>query len=233
MAQRSTHELKRNAEGLAGKVLEHKVLLVLCLIVLAAGCCISAAGLGGGRQEGVTVERASGEAGSSGSADVSPSSDSGNAKKAASAELYVIDIDGAVAAPGVYRLAEGSRISDAIDAAGGLTDAADVSTLNRAAKLADGQKVHVPALGEEVAAAPVSSDPQGAGTAAASGAALININTATAEELQALSGVGPSTAKAIVEDREAHGPFSSIEDLMRVSGIGEKKFEKMRSQVCI
>ena len=90
--------------------------------------------------------------------------------------------------------------------------------------------VLVPARAEEgtAAAAP------GGGAASQTGAgSLVNINLATADQLQALSGVGEATARAIVEDREAHGPFSSVEDLMRVSGIGQKKFDKLKGQICV
>ena len=88
-----------------------------------------------------------------------------------------------------------------------------------------------PAQGEEVAEAPSSGVTQTSGADAT--AALVNINTASAEELQALPGVGPATAAAIVEERERNGPFASPEDIMRVSGIGEKKYQKMQAMICV
>lgn len=142
-------------------------------------------------------------------------------------EVFVVHVDGAVAAPGVYELKPGARVNDAVLAAGGLAEGADTSTLNLAAPLADGDKVHVPREGE----APVVSGSDGVEDDATTGP--INLNTATAEELDALPGVGDATARAIVEDREANGPFSAPEDLMRVSGIGEKKFERIRELVCV
>lgn len=139
----------------------------------------------------------------------------------------VVHVDGMVGMPGVYELAEGARVSDAVTAAGGLAGGADTSSLNLAAPLADGEKVHVPREGETLA--PGVSDE--AADDATTGP--INLNAATAEELDALPGVGEATARAIVEDREANGPFTTPEDLMRVSGIGEKKFERIRGLVCV
>lgn len=152
-------------------------------------------------------------------------------------QVIVVHVDGAVAAPGVYELGEGhARVTDAVAAAGGLVDGADTASVNLAGRVTDGQKVYIPREGEQVAANASSS--QGSGDASSSGASatpsgLVNINTASAEELDALPGVGPSTAAAIVEEREANGPFSSADDLMRVSGIGEKKFAKLKDHVCV
>lgn len=143
------------------------------------------------------------------------------------ARLFV-HIDGAVNAPGVYELLEGSRVNDAVGAAGGLREDADTTSINLAAEVTDGEKIHVPAVGELVTTSP--ADEKGLG---ASDTALININTADVAELDELPGVGESTARAIVEDREANGPFTTPEDLMRVSGIGEKKFAKLEAMICV
>ena len=140
----------------------------------------------------------------------------------------VVHVDGAVAAPGVYELPAGSRANDAVLAAGGGVEGADTSSINLAAPLADGEKVHVPLAGE---ASPAPS--AGAGAAPEQASGPVNLNTAGVEELDALPGVGEATARAIIEDRERNGPFSSPEDLMRVSGIGEKKFEKLEAMVCV
>lgn len=147
----------------------------------------------------------------------------------------VVHVDGAVASPGVYELAIASpRVRDAVDAAGGLAQGADTSSINLALPLGDGQKVHVPFEGEAAGAEADSSGGDAAvGSVSSSMPSLVNINSATAEELDSLPGVGPSTAAAIVEDRDANGPFSSVEDLMRVSGIGEKKFAKLRDHICV
>ena len=128
-----------------------------------------------------------------------------------------------------------SRVGDAIEAAGGFVADADATRVNRAAKLQDGQQVYVPRVGETGGGGPgavvpdIGASAQGVATAEGP----VNINRASESDLDALPGVGPSTARAIVEDRDANGPFSSIEDLMRVSGIGEKKFEKLKSSICV
>lgn len=135
----------------------------------------------------------------------------------------VVHVDGMVGTPGVYELTEGARVSDAVTAAGGLAEGADTSSLNLAAPLADGEKVYVPAEGEE---ATTSSE-------GASSGGLVNLNSAGVEQLDELPGVGEATARAIIEDREANGPFTTPEDLMRVSGIGEKKFAKLEGMICV
>ena len=135
----------------------------------------------------------------------------------------VVHVDGMVGMPGVYELAEGARVSDAVAAAGGLAEGADTSSLNLAAPLADGEKVHVTAEGEEVTAS----------SGGASSGDLVNLNNASVEQLDELPGVGEATARAIIEDREANGPFTTPEDLMRVSGIGEKKFAKLEGMICV
>ena len=145
-------------------------------------------------------------------------------------DKIVVDVSGAVKNPCVVTLSEGDRVSDAIEAAGGLNEDADVSVLNRAAKLSDGMKITVPRVGESASSA--QSD-GGGETSSEASSSLININTASEDELQELSGVGPSTAAAIVQDREENGLFTSPEDLMRVSGIGEKKFAKVKDSICI
>ena len=93
--------------------------------------------------------------------------------------------------------------------------------------------MHVPFEGEAAGAEADTNGGDAAGSVPSSLPSLVNINSATAEELDSLPGVGPSTAAAIVEDRDANGPFSSVEDLMRVSGIGEKKFAKLRDHICV
>ena len=154
-----------------------------------------------------------------------------------SAAQVVVDVAGAVARPGVVTLDDGARVEDALAAAGGVTDGADLRGVNRAARLSDGQRVYVPLEGET---APVIPDPSGgAGSGLDAGGSTlgapqpVNINSAGADELDGLPGVGPATARAIVEDREANGPFAMPEDLMRVSGIGEKKFAKLKSSICV
>ena len=136
----------------------------------------------------------------------------------------VIHVDGAVAHPGVYTLmGDPVRICDAVDAAGGLTGEADTSTINLAAPIVDGSKVHIPAEGDEASHSEVGE---------ASGG-LVNINAADADTLMELPGVGEATARAIIESREQLGPFTSLGDLLRVNGIGEKKLERIRPHACV
>lgn len=141
----------------------------------------------------------------------------------------VVYVCGAVRAPGVVRLPAGSRVADALELAGGATARADLTALNLAARLSDGQQVLVPqaaAAGAPAAAAPA------AGTAA-SGGGLVNINTASVEELDTLQGIGPVTAQKIVDYRTANGGFSSIEEIKNVPGIGEAKFAAIRDAITV
>ena len=123
---------------------------------------------------------------------------------------------------------EGLRVCDAVEAAGGLTEDADASTVNLARVLSDGEHIALPTKAEvETALA------QGSAGGAAVASSLVNINTADASALETLSGVGSATAQAIISDREQNGPFSTIEDLMRVDGIGAKKFAKLKDSICV
>ena len=146
------------------------------------------------------------------------------------AQVYVY-VTGAVANPGVYSLDEGLRVCDAVEAAGGLAEDADASTVNLARVLSDGEHIDLPTKAEVEAA--LAQGPAGGASGAAAATSLVNINTADASALETLSGVGSATAQAIISDREQNGPFSSIEDLMRVDGIGEKKFAKLKDSICV
>lgn len=236
MAQREQHERVKRMDRWAGKLLGHKAVIVAMLVVIAMASGLTMASFGG-KSDGVAFERADGASASveSGSYDGSTDRDSEDNLSGASAETEMyVDVDGAVASPGVYRLKDGARVSQAIDAAGGLTPDADVTGLNRASKVADGQKIYVPKVGEQTVAA--GSDVDG-GAAASPGVSdatgLVNINTASASELQTLSGIGPSMAQSIIDERTQNGAFTSVDDLMRVSGIGEKKFAKIKDCICV
>lgn len=141
--------------------------------------------------------------------------------------VVLVHVAGAVVEPGVYELSGDARVRDAIVAAGGPTDTADWNALNLAAVVGDGVKVYVPSVGEEVPpsltvpASPISGQP----------AAPIDVNAATAAELEALPGVGPATATAIVTERERNGPFVGVDDLDRVAGIGPAKLDALRGLV--
>lgn len=130
---------------------------------------------------------------------------------------------GAVTTPGVYTLAAGSRVADLIEAAGGALPEADLDRVNLAAPLGDGAQVHVPRLGEPTAVAPIGGEGGAEGESV-----LVDLNTAGAEELESLPGVGPATSAAIIKHREENGPFASIDDLISVSGIGDAKLAAIR-----
>lgn len=132
----------------------------------------------------------------------------------------VVDVAGAVRRPGLYHLAAGTRIADAVAAAGGATPHADVALVNLAAPLADGEQVLVPVRG---AAAGTGGNP--------SPTAPVDLNTANAEQLDALPGIGPATAQKIVDYRQAHGPFRSLDDLEAVPGIGPSKLAQLKGLV--
>lgn len=236
MAQREQHERVKRMDCWAEKLLGHKAVVVAMLVVIAAASGLAMANYGGSTGS-VSFERAedsnsSAETGSGEALD--DESDKSSSKASAESEVYV-DVDGAVARPGVYRLKDGARVSQAIDAAGGLTVEADVTGLNRASKVTDGQKVYVPTVGEQQTAAVTGGADGGASAASGAGASsgLVNINTASAAELQTLSGIGPSMAQSIIDERTQNGAFASVDDLMRVSGIGEKKLAKIKDCICV
>jgi len=144
-----------------------------------------------------------------------------------------VHVIGAVTRPGLYEIDSGSRVADALEKAGGATPAADLDQINLAAKLADGQQLLVPEKGTAGASAPGATAPGGSGGAGASAQQPVNLNSATLEQLNTLDGIGPKTAQKIIDYREAHGGFKSIEELMEVPGIGPAKFEQLKAQVVI
>jgi competence protein ComEA len=139
---------------------------------------------------------------------------------------------GAVAHPGIYRLARGARVADLVDAAGGLIDGADGGRVNLAAPLTDGAQVYVPEEGETAPVVPPPPGPVGpAGTDPA--AQPVDLNEATAADLDTLPGVGPATAQAILDWRAANGAFTSVDQLLDVRGIGEAKLAELRPLVTV
>ena len=236
MAQREQHERVKRMDRLADKLFGHKAVVMAILVVIAMASGLAMANLGGGAG-GVSFERTDGSGSlvepGSGDASSGKTSEGSSTKASAAAEVYV-DVDGAVVSPGVYRLKDGARVAQAIDAAG-LAPEADVTGLNRASKVVDGQKIHVPTVGEQQASiAEAGVDGGASASSGVSGATgLVNINTASAAELQTLSGIGPSMAQSIIDERTKNGAFASVDDLMRVSGIGEKKLAKIKDCVCV
>lgn len=156
--------------------------------------------------------------------------DPGGEEKEGSIWVYVC---GEVTSPGVYELQEGDRITHAIEAAGGLTEAAGQVYLNQAAHLTDGQRIYVPSREEEQTLKEESSPPDIADAGMAKDTGKINLNTATKAELLSLSGIGESRAEAIIAYRETSGGFSKIEDLKKVDGIKDGIFQKIREQITV
>lgn len=140
----------------------------------------------------------------------------------------VVDVKGAVVKPGVYEVAADARVRDVIALAGGLTDEADETKVNLAAKVRDEMMIYVPAKGE-AAPNPVEAAPE----AERKNGPQVAINTATEEELMQLPGIGLAKAKAIIAYREEHGPFQRPEDLLNVAGIGEKTLEKLKPYLLV
>ncbi len=160
---------------------------------------------------------------------------------ASSAGTVVVHVTGAVNAPGVVELPAGSRVDDAVTAAGGARDDADLAAVNLARPATDGEQIHVPVPGEEAPTAapadpstPGAPDADGAAQGAeAPGAGLVDLNTADAAALDALPGVGPAIAQRIIDHREANGPFARVDDLEQVPGIGPATLEKIRAHATV
>lgn len=177
-----------------------------------------------------------------GSGVTSPTSSGGAASggDTAGSGQIVVDVDGAVAHPGLYKLPADSRVQAALAAAGGLSPQADVHRINRAAKLHDGQKLYVLSQGESTPPLAASSGQGCEGQACTSaeggvagsdaeGQGLVNINTANATQLTQLPGVGPAIAQKIIDYRTANGSFTSVDDLTKVPGIGAAKLAQIKS----
>ncbi len=168
--------------------------------------------------EGLTLVQEDATAGETAADSTAPENASGE---------VVVHVAGAVSSPGVYTLPADSRVDDAVRAAGATADA-DLSQLNLAQKLADGQKITVP-----VAGATPADGSSAATTADSDNGGLININTATQEELESLPSIGEVRAQAIITYREEHGGFRTIDELKEVSGIGEKIFADIAPHITV
>ncbi|HET7235460.1 MAG TPA: ComEA family DNA-binding protein [Actinomycetota bacterium] len=141
--------------------------------------------------------------------------------------IVLVDVAGWVRDPGVYEFADGARVIDAIEAAGGARPGALLEALNLAAPLSDGTQILVPREGDPLA------QPVPGGTVPGTAGALVNVNTASAAELETLPGVGEVIAQRIVDHRTANGPFTSVEQLLDVSGIGDSILESIRELVTV
>ena len=145
----------------------------------------------------------------------------------APANTIVVDVVGAVRKPGVYDFPQGARVIDAVRAAGGFMPGAEPQAINLARPLVDGEQVVVPKKGEAPAAG------AGSGSSAQQPGGKLNINSATEADFENLPGIGPVLAQKIVDYRTQHGPFRSIQDLMKVTGIGQKKFDSLQAYVTV
>lgn len=142
----------------------------------------------------------------------------------------LVHVAGAVRNPGVYSLAEGARVVDGLRAAGGAAPGADVSQVNLARSLADGERVYIPRRGE-APPAEAGAGTGGGGWSDASG--KVNLNTASVSQLEALPGIGEVLAQRIFDYRTQHGPFRNVRDLLKVEGIGQKKFDSIKDHVTV
>lgn len=202
----------------------------------SSGAAEVAGAMGEGAELAVTAHEATG----GGTAPGAGEQGGGDGSAASSARL-VVHASGAVASPGVYRVPAGSRVDDLIRASGGLSLDADVDRVNLAAPLVDGERIWVPRKGDTdvpdvvtggtVSAGPARGSGGSGGGGPGDGAVMVNLNTATAEELDSLPGVGPATAASILAYRDQNGPLSSVDELIEVRGIGEAKLEQIRPLV--
>jgi competence protein ComEA len=168
---------------------------------------------------------AAGQVGSTGAGVASSGSAAGQGSSRSAGEGVYVHVAGAVRRPGLFRVPAGSRVAAALARAGGPGPKADLTLVNLAARLQDGQQVVVPAVG----ASPPGGGTAGVGTGGATlTGAKPSLATATVEQLEELDGIGPTLAERIVEYRDSHGGFRSIGELREVEGIGEKRFESLR-----
>jgi len=187
--------------------------IVLVLVGLGIAVLVSAFGAHGSTQ---SIAPPAGSA--------TPGASGGARSSSIGATIY-IHILGAVAKPGLYLLTDGDRAVDLVAAAGGFTDTADRSGLNLARVLVDGEQIVVPNLGE--------SPPVGAALGEATPGGKVNINTADETALETLPRVGPAMAKRIIDWRSKNGRFTALEDLMSVTGVGEKTFDSLKELVTL
>ncbi|TCN24639.1 helix-hairpin-helix domain-containing protein [Mesobacillus foraminis] len=141
------------------------------------------------------------------------------------------DIKGAVKKPGVYDVHQGERVIDLIEKAGGLTNKADTASINFAMKIGDEMAIYIPEKGGQ--GPPAGQIPVSGGGESTGSSQKVNLNSASASELETLPGIGPSKSAAIIEFRETSGAFKTVDDLKLISGIGDKTFEKLRELITV
>jgi competence protein ComEA len=199
--------------------------VAVTVVVAIAWLAFVRNGAGAGPPPELTMPQATaGTVGTASSSSTDPSG--GDGVSGGVAGVVIVHVAGAVASPGLYRLGGAPRVADAVDAAGGAAPDADVDALNLAAPVADGQRIYVPRQGE------AGADPSAGDTGVAAGESQpLDLNSATSEQLDALPGIGPSTAEAIISYRREHGRFRSVDELLEVRGIGQAKLDELRTKV--
>jgi competence protein ComEA len=232
--------------------------VVLLIAALITAVIVSAVGQQAGRQvigpaaagtdtattDGTATDAPAPEPRTTGAPGGSGQADDSGARDAAGAIIFV-HVLGAVRRSGLFELREGARVMDAVAAAGGLTETADPAGVNLARRVADGEQLYVPALGEAQPGAPpgdtqggTAGGTGGAGGGAAGGgpavvAGKVNLNSATTADLEDLPRIGPAMAQRIIDYREANGRFTSVDELRNVTGIGEKTFDGLKDLVTV
>lgn len=215
-------------------IVEKKLYFIIAIIVIVVGFWLKK----GEGQTDTEVENTQMMQSSSASSASSETSSTQPTTQTDNPKTVTCDISGAVKHQGVYTLKNGARLQELIEAAGGITSRAQVKAINRAVLLKDQDKIHIPYKGEKVEN--VAANSAVSSNATESNASLdekggnkVNLNTADVAGLQKLIGIGEKKAEQIVAYREQNGPFKKIEDLMQVSGIGEKTFASLKDQLAI
>ena len=156
-------------------------------------------------------------------------------ESAAEPEIIKVDVKGAVKSPGIFTAQAGDRVIDLISSAGSFTEKADTDKVNFAQIIEDQMVIYVPEIGEEDKGnlENIQVGTSGAAVTKGTSGGLVNLNTATKEDLQTLTGIGPSKADAILEYRETVGKFKEVDELKQVTGIGDKTFERLRDSISV
>ena len=218
-------------EDLIEKAKQYKIALGLGLL----GAIVAGFILLQGRDQGVTDVQQLTEQTSSSSSYKDEKSNKSNEISQADTEdqLVTVDVKGAVKKPGVYQLQSNSRVHDALEKAGGMTEEADLKSINQAQKLSDEAVVYVAKVGENAVDVTTSAPASATSGTGQTKSALVNLNTATEADFQTISGIGQKRAQDIIAYREANGRFKSVDDLKNVSGIGAKTLEKLKEYVTV
>ena len=218
-------------EDLIEKAKQYKIALGLGLL----GAIVAGFILLQGRDQGGTDVQQLTEQTSSSSSYMNEKSNKSNEISQTETEdqLVTVDVKGAVKKPGVYQLQSNSRVHDALEKAGGLTDEADLKSVNQAQKLSDEAVVYVAKVGENAVDVTASAPASATSGTNQTKSALVNLNTATEADFQTISGIGQKRAQDIIAYREANGRFKSVDELKNVSGIGAKTLEKLKEYVTV